>query len=62
MFCALGEGDVDFDPFFAELRRSEYSGWIVVEQDMVPSSSEDAAEAVDAQRRNRAWLRTELGA
>ena len=61
VFCALGEGDVDFAPFFAELERSGYSGWIVVEQDMVPSSPEDAAEAIDAQRRNRRWLRSELG-
>ena len=61
VFCALGEGDVDFAPFFAALEQSDYSGWIVVEQDMVPASPEDAAKAVDAQRRNREWLRSQLG-
>jgi inosose dehydratase len=57
VFCELGTGDVDLDAFFAELARSNYSGWLVVEQDMVPQSPEAAAEAVVAQVRNRAWLK-----
>jgi inosose dehydratase len=56
VFCELGTGDVDLDSFFAELARSNYSGWLVVEQDMVPQSPQDAAEAEDSQVRNRAWL------
>jgi inosose dehydratase len=56
VFCELGTGDVDLDAFFAELARSTYSGWLVVEQDMVPQSPEDAAEAEAAQVRNRSWL------
>jgi inosose dehydratase len=57
VFCELGTGDVDLDGFFAELARSQYGGWLVVEQDMVPQSPQDAADAEAAQVRNRAWLR-----
>ena len=39
VFCELGTGDVDLDSFFGELARSDYSGWLVVEQDMVPRST-----------------------
>jgi inosose dehydratase len=56
VFCELGTGDVDLDGFFAELARSGYSGWLVVEQDMVPQSPQDAAAAEASQIRNRAWL------
>src|SRR5207342_2301027 len=56
VFCELGTGDVDLDSFFAELSRSDYSGWLVVEQDMVPQSPQDAANAEASQVRNRAWL------
>ncbi len=56
VFCELGTGDVDLDGFFAELARSGYSGWLVVEQDMVPQSPQDAADAEAAQVRNRRWL------
>jgi inosose dehydratase len=61
VFCDLGRGDVDLDGFFAELERSGYSGWLVVEQDMVPQSAADAAEAEAAQVRNREWLREHTG-
>jgi inosose dehydratase len=57
VFCELGTGDVDLDSFFAELARSQYAGWLVVEQDMVPQSPQDAADAEAAQVRNRAWLK-----
>lgn len=57
VFCELGTGDVDLDAFFAELRHSGYSGWLVVEQDMVPQSPRAAADAEAAQVRNRAWLK-----
>jgi len=56
VFCELGTGDVDLDGFFSELERSRYAGWLVIEQDMVPQSPEDATEAAAAQVRNRAWL------
>jgi inosose dehydratase len=57
VFCELGTGDVDLDGFFAELAHSSYSGWLVVEQDMVPQSPQDSAEAEASQVRNRTWLR-----
>jgi inosose dehydratase len=61
VFCELGTGDVDLDSFFAELARSDYSGWLVVEQDMVPQSPQDAADAEASQVRNRAWLAEHAG-
>jgi inosose dehydratase len=61
VFCELGSGDVDLDAFFTELSASGYSGWLVVEQDMVPQSPEDAAEAEAAQVRNRSWLKEHAG-
>jgi inosose dehydratase len=57
VFCELGSGDIDLASFFDELSRSRYSGWLVVEQDMVPLSPQDVAGAAAAQERNRAWLR-----
>ena len=36
IFCELGNGDVDFKTFTAELKRDGYPGWIVVEQDVLP--------------------------
>jgi hypothetical protein len=41
--------------------RSDYSGWLVVEQDMVPQSPQDAADAEASQVRNRAWLAEHAG-
>jgi len=61
VFCELGTGDVDLDAFFGELSRSRYSGWLVVEQDTVPQSPQDAAQAATAQERNRTWLREHAG-
>lgn len=61
VFCELGTGDVDLDAFFAELARSGYAGWLVVEQDMVPGSAADADEAEAAQERNRRWLAEHAG-
>jgi inosose dehydratase len=61
VFCELGTGDVDLDAFFTELKGSAYEGWLVVEQDMVPQSPQDAANAVASQERNRAWLRDRVG-
>jgi inosose dehydratase len=61
VFCELGTGDVDLAGFFGALSRSPYSGWLVVEQDMVPRSAQDVADAVAAQERNRAWLQEHAG-
>jgi inosose dehydratase len=59
VFCELGEGDVDVRGFIAEL--DGYSGWLVVEQDWIPSSEDDAAMQIEAQARNRRWLAENTG-
>jgi Sugar phosphate isomerases/epimerases len=53
IFCELGKGDVDFGGVIAELRRTNYSGWIVVEQDVLPGMGEPRTFA----QRNRDYLR-----
>jgi inosose dehydratase len=61
VFCELGTGDVDLPTFFSELAASGYRGWLVVEQDLIPAADEDAAEAIEAQARNRRWLAAVAG-
>ena len=51
-FCRLGDGDLDVDSVLGTVRDS-YSGWIVVEQDVLPDR--DGAPAAD-QRANREYL------
>lgn len=51
-FCRLGEGDLDVDAMLASIR-SFYSGWIVVEQDVLP---EPGGQAAADQRANRRYL------
>jgi inosose dehydratase len=53
LFCELGQGEVDFDAVLARLRAAGYRGWIVVEQDVLPSMGTPAASA----QRNRQFLR-----
>jgi inosose dehydratase len=53
IFCELGCGGVDLAAFVEELRQQRYSGWIVVEQDMVAGGSPAQSAA-----RNRAYLRS----
>lgn len=36
VFCELGKGGVDFHAIVEELVRQKYTGWIVVEQDVLP--------------------------
>lgn len=55
-FCELGTGDVDIDGFLHALRASGYSGWLVVEQDRVPSPNVPTTDLAAAQRRNREYL------
>lgn len=50
-FCRLGEGDLDVDGVLEGLAR--YSGWLVVEQDVLPESG--GKPAAD-QRANREYL------
>jgi inosose dehydratase len=61
VFCELGAGDVDLPAFFDELAAVGYRGWLVVEQDRIPRADEDPSDAVEAQARNRRWLREHAG-
>jgi len=53
VFCELGRGSVDFPALLRELAASGYSGWIVVEQDVLPAMGAPLASAT----RNRQYLR-----
>ena len=52
VFCELGKGEVDFAAIKTELDRMNYSGWIVVEQDVLPGMGVPLASAT----RNREFL------
>jgi inosose dehydratase len=54
VFCELGKGAVDFPALLEALRQRGYAGWIVVEQDVLPS----LGSPLDSARRNRDYLRT----
>ena len=54
VFCELGQGAVDFPAIVNRLRTSGYNGWVVVEQDVLPSMGTPAESAA----RNRAYLRS----
>ena len=53
VFCELGQGAVDFTAMRDALRARGYAGWIVVEQDVLPSMGSPKASA----QRNRDYLR-----
>ena len=53
VFCELGKGSVDFRRVLDGLLLSDYRGWIVVEQDVLPGMGTPADSAV----RNRSYLR-----
>jgi inosose dehydratase len=55
-FCALGDGDIDIAGVLDALGEIGYSGWLVVEQDVLPDPSNPGQPALD-QRRNREYLR-----
>ena len=54
VFCELGQGEVDFAGLVAELERTGYEGWIVVEQDVLPGMG----TPLESARRNREFLRS----
>ena len=54
VFCELGKGQVDFPACVDRLRRADYPGWLVVEQDVLPSMGSPGESAA----RNREYLRT----
>jgi inosose dehydratase len=55
-FCAFGGGDLDVPAILSGLREIEFSGWLVVEQDILPRTAERFARAAADQRANRAYL------
>lgn len=52
VYCELGKGMVDFPAIVAELRATDYNGWIVVEQDVLPGMG----APLESARRNRDYL------
>ena len=54
VFCELGKGCVDFPATTEELRRRGYTGFITVEQDVLPGMGAPKESA----RRNREYLKT----
>jgi inosose dehydratase len=55
-FCALGDGDIDIEQVLTALADIGYTGWLVVEQDVLPDPENPDQPAAD-QRRNREYLR-----
>lgn len=55
-FCRLGEGDLDVDGVLDVLRKS-YSGWLVVEQDVLPDAAGPSGQPAADQRANREYLK-----
>ena len=54
VFCELGKGSVDFPAIVKELNNQKYSGWIVVEQDVLPGMGNPKECAL----RNREYIRS----
>jgi inosose dehydratase len=54
VFCELGKGDVDFPGVLKALNEIGYSGWIVVEQDVLPGMGTPKESAA----RNREYLKS----
>ncbi len=55
IFCPLGSGGVDLGRFVEALRRANYSGWMIVEQDTSPLAPRETAW------RNRQYLKQVFG-
>jgi len=56
-FPALGQGDVDVAGIVSFLIESDFDGWLIVEQDILPQTAERFARAASDQRHNREVLR-----
>jgi inosose dehydratase len=59
-FVALGQGDLDLDGFMSTLLAQDYSGWVVVEQDVIPKQNDPVETAITNQIINRKALSTWL--
>jgi inosose dehydratase len=58
VFCPLGSGNGMVDDVLESLRAGSYTGWIVVEQDVLPQGPAGYVEASNQQRDNRDYLRS----
>ena len=54
LFCELGQGCIDFAAVLSRLKDFSYSGWIVVEQDVLPGMGTPKESAL----RNRTYLQS----
>lgn len=54
LFCELGQGEVDFAAVLNELEAINYDGWVVIEQDVLPSMGSPK----EAAQRNRDYLQS----
>jgi inosose dehydratase len=57
VFCQLGLGDAGIDSVIEALRRYDYHGWLVIEQDQFLRATDTPASVVAVQRANREYLR-----
>jgi len=55
-FPAFGDGDANVAGVLAALKDIDYEGWLVVEQDIFPQTSDRFAQAIDDQKKNRRFL------
>jgi inosose dehydratase len=56
-FCELGRGDAGVEKLLDAVAVSDFSGWLVVEQDRFLSPADSVADIAAAQARNRDFLR-----
>jgi inosose dehydratase len=56
----LGAGDVDLERFLASLLRTEYDGWLVIEQDRLPLGTDAIEPVIAEQAGNRRWVEEAL--
>jgi inosose dehydratase len=62
VFCPLGAGVVDFPRVVEALRSIGYSGWLIVEQDVVPDAAGRLSpDPLESARESRAYLREKTG-
>ena len=54
VFCELGNGQVDFEGVISWLKEQNYSGWVLVEQDLLPGMGTPKESA----QRNRDYLKS----
>jgi inosose dehydratase len=57
VFCQLGLGDSGIDAVMEALRRHDYRGWLVIEQDQFLRATDTPESVVAVQRANREYLR-----